>query len=338
MDYIDVLHDGHSFRLSTGEWLETDKELEESIQAIDKDEIYLSHGLKAKDFKEEVNSRYRQEGRPVGRVSYLNKITKDRFGYEYEQLITMLKKRINDDCIPLLTARRDLTRKEHERICMAASNGHVAAMFNIATSLSRNKDDNCLMWYSMAHNSKHVGGAYEMAVYLYNKGNILEAITCLVIAADGGCDNAFMSLFDTDLLIKMVSLDADILDSRLSQLCEASHNSSARYFKGVMLLLQNEIHSGKKILLDFKHSPKKPPSVDRRDYVFNNHHKIADDFLTYFLEQVDRKESILASHDKAHNSLHLPNGEVGLPNNLLSTYMDDVEQIRKMLFEKFRDT
>ena len=122
---------------------------------------------------------------------------------------------------------------DQNEILKAASNGHVGAMYWIGTALRDIKDDNCLLWLSMAHNRRHVGACYEMAEHIASKGNHIEALRCLIVSADGGCDHAYMGIFDIDVLINMFKIkQVSLLGNRLEELA-APHWSCAGYLKGM---------------------------------------------------------------------------------------------------------
>lgn len=204
-----VSHNTTTYDLSTGSWLRhLHSNPSEAILEIAIEDIVLPNGQKAGSYKAERRSEYdaQTERSCSSAKKYLDSCSRRDFRLEWNKLISVIKRKINDTCLPLLVAQRKLSKKEQHAILQAASNGHVGAMYWIGTSLSSIKCDSCLMWLSMAHNRGHVGACYAMARHLESKGNHIETLRCLIVSADGGCDCAYMSLFDTGILSSMFKI------------------------------------------------------------------------------------------------------------------------------------
>jgi hypothetical protein len=299
-----VSHNNTTYDLSIGSWLRhLHSNLSEAILEIAIEDIQLPNGQKAGSYKAEKRSEY--DAQPERSCSsakkYLDSCSRRDFRLEWDKLISMIKRKINDTCVPLLVAQHKLSNKEQYEILTAASNGHVGAMYWIGTSLRNIKDDNCLLWLSMAHNRGHIGACYEMAAYLESKGNHIEALRCLIVSADGGCDHAYMSIFNTGILSNMFKIQKiSLLESMLDEL-SATHLSSARYFKGMLMLFQGKKAEGLAILEAYSKNPKKQPPKDNADVVHANQIKVASSFVESILADIAsgiEPSNVISARDK----------------------------------------
>ncbi|HFF6191678.1 TPA: hypothetical protein ACGCHN_004313 [Stenotrophomonas maltophilia] len=277
-----VSHNGVTYDLRLGGWLKhLHSDLSEALSEIATEELYLPNRQTAGTYKTEKRTEYstQPDKQHTSAKKHLDSCSKRDFGLEWDKLINKLKQVINETCIPLLIARRKLSLAEQRAILLAASNGHVGAMYWIGTGLRDIKDDNCLLWLSKAHNQGHVGACYEMAAHLASMGNHIESLRCLVVSADGGCDIAFMSIFDFDVLLNMPKAkDISLLENMLDDLA-TTHSSSARYLKGMLLLLQGKKTDGIAVLEAFSKDPKKQPPKDDIDVVYENQIKVISSFV-----------------------------------------------------------
>lgn len=284
-----VSHNDAAYDLSIGGWLQhLHSNVSEALLEIATEDILLPNGQKAGIYKTEKRAEYNAQ--PAKSCSsakkYLNSCSQRDFRLEWDKLISVLKQKINDACIPLLVAQHMLSVTERKEILKAADNGHVGAMYWIGTALRDIKDDNCLLWLSMAHNRRHVGACYEMAVHLASKGNHIEALRCLIVSADGGCTHAYMGIFDIDVLINMFKIkQVSLLENMLDELA-ATHSSSARYLKGMLMLFQGKENEGLAILEAFSKRPNKQPSEDGIDMVYETQIKVVNSFVEGVLADI----------------------------------------------------
>jgi hypothetical protein len=284
-----VSHNGAAYDLRIGAWLQhLHNDLSEALREIATEDILLPDGQKAGIYKAEKKAEYdAQPARScLSAKKYLNRCSQRDFGLEWDKLISVIKQKINDTCVPLLVAQHKLSVAEQEEILKAASNGHVSAMYWIGATLRGKKDDNCLLWLSMAHNRGHVGACYEMAAHLISKGNHNEALRCLIVSADGGSDLAYMSIFDFDVLINMFKVkQVNSLENMLDELA-ATHSSSARYLKGMLMLFQGKETEGLAALKTFLKDPKRQPSKDGIDMVHEKQVKVVSRFVEGVLADI----------------------------------------------------
>jgi len=284
-----VSHNDAAYDLRIGTWLQhLHSDLSKALLEIATEDILLPNGQKAGIYKAEKKAEYNaQPDRSCSSAKkYLNSCSQRDFRLEWDKLISVIKQEINDTCIPLLVAQHKLSVAEQDEILKAASNGHVGAMYWIGSRLRCIKDDNCLLWLSMAHNRGHVGACYEMAAHLASKGNHNEALRCLIVAADGGCDLAYMSIFDFDIFINMSKIkQVSLLENMLDELA-ATHSSSARYFKGMLMIFQGKETEGGVVLESFSKCPKRKPSKDDIDMVYENQIKVVNSFIEHILADI----------------------------------------------------
>lgn len=284
-----VSHNNASYGLSIGGRLQhLHSNLSEAILEIAIEDILLPNGQKAGIYKAEKRSEFEaQSDRSCSSAKkYLDSCSRRDFKLEWDKLISVVKREINDTCVPLLVAQHKLSKEEQNEILKAASNGHVAAMYWIGTALRNIKDDNCLLWLSMAHNRGHVGACYEMAAHLESKGNHIEALRCLIVSADGGCDLAYMSVFGIGSLIDMFKIqETGLLEGMLDEL-SATHASTAKYFKGMLRPCQGKEAEGLDILEAYSKNPKKQPPKDNADVVHANQIKAASSFVERVLADI----------------------------------------------------
>ncbi|MEN3812049.1 hypothetical protein ABH309_05075 [Chromobacterium piscinae] len=284
-----VSHNNVDYDISIGGWLQhLHSGPSAALLEIATEDILLPNGQKAGIYK--VEKRVEYNAQPDRSCSsskkYLNSCSQRDFRFEWDKLISLLKQKINNQCIPLLLAKHKLSVTEQREILKAASNGHVGAMYWIGTALRDIKDDNCLLWLSMAHNRGHVGACYEMAAYLVSKGNHIEALRCLIVSADGGCDLAYVSIFDFNVLINMFKIKQfSLLENMLDELA-VTHSSSARYLKGMLMLFQEKATEGLAVLEAFSKSPKKQPPKDDIDMVYENQIKVVSSFVEGILADI----------------------------------------------------
>ncbi len=284
-----VSHNGATYDLSLGSWLRhLHSDLSEALLEIATEDLYLPNGQTAGTYKAEKKAEYstQPDRRYTSAKKHLDSHSNRDFGLEWDELISRLKQVINETCIPLLVARHKLSAAEQHAMLLAASNGHVGAMYWIGTGLRRIKHDNCLLWLSKAHNRGHVGACYEMAAHLASMDNHTESLRCLIVSADGGCDIAFMSIFDFDVLLKMLKTkDVGLLENMLDDLA-ATHSSTARYLKGTLLLFQGKTTEGIAALEVFARGPKRQPRKGDVDVVHENQIKAISGFVGGLLKDI----------------------------------------------------
>lgn len=283
-----VSHNESTYDLCIGGWLQhLDSELLEALSEIATEDIQLSTGQQAGMYKAEKKAEY--DAQPDKSYSsakkYLNICSQRDFRLDWDTLIRGIKKEIIAKCVPLLMAKHKLSEPEQYAILKAASNGHVGAMFWIGTRLRKKKDDNCLLWLSMAHNRGHVGACYEMVAHLKSQGSHNEALRCLIVSADGGSDLAYMSIFNIDNLITMSKIEQVSLENMLDEL-SATHSSSARYLKGMLLFFKGKETEGLAVLEAFLKSPKKQPPKGSIDEVYENQIKVVSSFVEGILRDI----------------------------------------------------
>jgi hypothetical protein len=284
-----VSHNGAVYDLRIGGWLQhRHSEAAEAIREIATEDILLPNGQKAGPYRAEKRAEYDAQPRSAfsNAKKHLNHCSLRDFGCEWDKLISEIKQEINDRCLPLLVAAHELSIEQKYEILTAASNGHVGAMFWIGATLRGGEDDNCLLWLSMAHNRGHVGACYEMAVYLSSKGNFLEALRCWIVSLDGGCDLAFMSIFSYEVMVNMCKIEqVSLLEQMLDELA-TTNSSSARYLKGMLMLLQGKKTEGMAVLKAFLKAPKRLPSIDQVDTVHENQIKLVMSFVEGVLKDI----------------------------------------------------
>lgn len=284
-----VSHNDTAYELRIGGWLKhLHSDLSEAILEIATEEILLPNGQKAGIYKAEKKAEYdsQPDRSRSSAKEYLNSSSQRDFELKWDELIRFIKKKMNDKCVPLLVAQHKRSMAEQREILKAASNGHVGAMYWIGTALSGKKDDNCLLWLSMAHNQGHVGACYEMAGYLMSEGNYNEALRCLIVSADGGCDLAYMSIFGFEVLINMFKIkQVNLLENMLDEFATI-HSSSARYLKGMLMFFQGKEAQGVALLEDFLKSPKRQPPKDNIDTVYVNQMKVVTSFIKGVLADI----------------------------------------------------
>ncbi len=284
-----VSHNTAAYDISIGGWLQhLHSDPSEALLEIATEDIQLPNGQNAGIYKAEKRAEYdAQPDRSCSSAKkYLNSCSQRDFRLEWDKLISAIKQIINGKCIPILLAKHKPSEREQHEILKAASNGHVAAMYWIGTALRDNQDDNCLRWLSMAHNRGHVGACYEMAAHLASKGNHIEALRCLIVSADGGCDHAYMSIFDFDVLINMFKIkQVSLLENMLDELA-ATHSSSARYLKGMLMLFQGKKSEGLAVLEAFSKGPKKQPPKDDIDLVYEKQINMVSGFVEGVLADI----------------------------------------------------
>ena len=288
-----VTHSDKEFVLNVG-WL--NYLYSEPVKAhfeIETDDIQLPNGLTAGTYKalrkDEFDALPDKSG--LNPKKHLNRCSLHDFGQEWDELLSGAKLAINSACAPLLLKRHALTAAEQDLILRAASNGHVCAMYWIGTALRDIGDNNCLLWLSMAHNRGHVWACYEMAAHLKSKGNRIESLRCLIVSADGGCDHAFMSIFDSEVLLDMAKIEqVDLLENMLDSFSD-THSSSARYLKGMLMFFLGKTTEGIAALKSFSKSPKKqlPKKIESDDEAIKIHQnqiKLIGDFVQSFLLEI----------------------------------------------------
>ncbi|KAB8042289.1 SEL1-like repeat protein [Janthinobacterium aquaticum] len=284
-----VSYNDATYHLRIGGWLQhLHSDLSEALMEIATEDIRLPNGQKAGDYKAKKKEEY--DAQPDSSYSsakkYLNVCSQRDFRLDWDMLIGVIKQEINGTCVPLLLAKHKLSGPERYEILRAASNGHVGAMFWIGARLRAKKDDNCLLWLSMAHNQGHVGACYEMAVHLKSKGNHNEALRCLIVSADGGFDIAYMSIFNIDNLITMFKIKkVNLLENMLDEFA-ATHSSSARYLKGMLMLFQGKKTEALAVLEDFLKSPKRQPPKSSIDKVYEKQIKVVGSFVGGILADI----------------------------------------------------
>ncbi len=293
-------HNSKTYQLEYGGWLNHrySKGLE-ALSEVHTDDIVLKN-ITIGDYKAAKRTEYAglKNRKNVTYMKYLKTEFKKEFGMGFEETIKTLKQSINNSCISYLLRQNPGATVNERSIALfrAASNGHVASTYFIATSLSDKKDDSCLHWLTLAHNRGHIGAAYDIAAYLYQTGNILDALRCLIISADGGCNIAYMTLFSIDLLKSILMInECTRLNSMLDELIDGSHNSCARYFKAILLLIEGAFTEGITLMNKFRQAPKKKPSDKDIDDVYATQLAFTEEFLDAVIEDILSHKAPLVS-------------------------------------------
>lgn len=323
---IAISYNNESYSLNVGGWANyLHSNPKDANQLVYTDDIILPSGETAGDYKKARKAEHDSAASSSKVKVHLNQSSINDFGCEWDTLIQNHKNLIHDSCFPLLFINRKRTIEEQLLINKAASNGHISAMFWIGTALSDGLNENCLYWLSRAHNRGHVGAAYEIASFLFNQGSVVDALRCLVISADRGCDLAFNAIFGADILISVLQTKKlKEIEDTLEPLIECSHYSSARYFKSIFQLINNQTREGLKLLWEFHENPKNLPPESVRDDVFYNQLNIAKDLTKDLIMQVDKGEPIVTSLQE-----HIKN----LRPCILSKHQSDANELNKLFRE-----
>lgn len=285
-----ISHNNVVYELRIGSWFQhLHGKASEAIREVHTDDIILPNEKTVEIYKAEKRGEYNALARRPrsSAKQYLNDCSLRDFRLNWDKLIELLKKRINDACIPILLAQHALSDAESYELNKAASNGHISAMYRIGVALGSGRNDDCLLWLSMAHNRGHLGACYEMALHLAAKGNYIDSLRCLITSADGGFDIAYMSIFQITNLKNMFQIQAEPLESMLNELAEATHASSANYFKGMLRLFSNNPTAGIDILKNFLKEPKKKPSENNISEVYHNQVIIISSFIEGILDDIE---------------------------------------------------
>lgn len=295
-----IFHNGHAYELEYGGWLNHRYgEASKALTEVYSNDIHLNNTTIG-EYKAAKSDEYEsfKDKRDMTFMKYLRQSFKTEFDMEWNETIKGIKKAINDSCIPyLLRQKADASVEEKSTaIYLAAANGHVASTYFIATAMSDGDDENCLFWLTLAHKRGHIGAAYDMAAYFYRIGNTLDALRCLIVSADGGCDFAYLTLFNIELLKSMLSIqDSSKLDAMLNELVDGSHSSSARYFKAVRLLAGDTPTEGVAHMKTFRQTPKKKPADKDIDDVYRNQMAFTEEFLHTVLSDISSRKPPLVS-------------------------------------------
>ncbi len=292
-----IFHNNKEYQLNIGSSFKNlDSDLAKAIYEVCVEDIILPNGKTAGEYKLEKKIEYDALRMKLdsSNKKYLDKCSLIDFQCHWDDLISLCKKEINDACAHLLLPRRKRTEQEQYQILKAASNGHITAMYYIGTALSDGEDDNCLLWLSMAHNRGYLAAAYAISVYLARNKNFLDSLRCLIISTDGGLDLAYLSLFDISIITNMFKIeDMPALETMLEELLEVSNYSSARYFKGMLSLLQGKQKEGTALLTSFMKAPKKPLSRNTVDVVYDNQVQILKNFIENLIRDISSEIPLL---------------------------------------------
>lgn len=292
-----ISHNSKEYLLNIGSSFKNlDSDPAKAIYEVCIEDIILPNGKTAGEYKLEKKIEYDALQMKLDSSSkkYLNRCSLIDFKCNWDDLITLCKKEINDACVHLLLPRRKRSEQEQYQILKAASNGHITAMYYIGTALSDGQDDNCLLWLSMAHNRGHLGACYAISMYLARNKNFLDSLRCLIISADGGLDLAYLNLFDITIITNMFKIeDTPALETMLEELLKGSNYSSARYFKGMLLLLQGKRKEGAALLTSFMKAPKKPLPKNTVDIAYDNQVQILKNFIENILRDLSSGTRLL---------------------------------------------
>ncbi|MFE4109430.1 hypothetical protein [Kosakonia sp. YIM B13611] len=338
-NFTTFVYNGQTYELAYGGWLNHRySEASEAAFEVYTDDIHLSDNMTIGAYKAIKRSEYQniEDKRDITFTKYLKQSFKTEFGMEWDEAIKGTKKAINDSCLPyILRQKSESSADERWRVLyQAAMNGHVVSTYFIATSMSDGEDDGCLDWLALAHNREHIGAAYDMAAYFYRKGNILDALRCLIISADGGFDIAYMTLFNIELLKKILCIqDRSKFDAMLKELIGGSHSSCARYFKAVELLAGDSPGEGIALLKKFRQTPKKKPAEKDIDDTYRIQVAFTEEFLdTALIDMCSQKPPLVALMDCSLKFSDPHRGEVGKQCSLsFEAFRDSIEMIRTML-------
>lgn len=329
-------HNGHTYELEYGGWLNhRNDKASEALFEVYTNDIYLKD-CTIGEYKIVKRAEYEvlENKRDMTFMKYLKQSFKTEFDMKWDDTIKAIKKAINDSCIPyLLRQKTDALVDERTTVLyQAASNGHVASTYFIATAMSDGENENCLAWLTLAHNRGHIGAAYDIAAYFYRTGNTLDALRCLIISADGGCDIAYMTLFNIELLKRILNIEeGDRLDAMLNELIDGSHSSCARYFKAVRLLAGDTPTKGIALMERFLQTPKKKPADKDLDDTYRIQVAFTEEFLGTVLSDICSNKSPIVSLVECALKFSDPHrGKVGKPFTLsFNDYRNSVEMLKK---------
>jgi hypothetical protein len=306
-----ISHNSQSYDLNIGlPFKHLDSDPLKALQEICIDDIFLPNEKKAGEYKLEKKAEYKAllDKSNLSNKKYLNRCSTADFGYDWDNLIDLIKKNINEACIHLLHLRRKRSEIEQYQILGAANNGHVAAMYYIGTALSDGQDDNCLFWLSMAHNRGHLGACFEISKYLSRNKNFLDSLRCLIISADSGFDIAYITLFDISIITNMLKIqDLSSIEAMLDELLQVSNYSGARYFKGIISLLQEKRIEGKSLLKSFMQVPKRQLQQNKVDDSYDRQIQMINSFIENLIQDIDTGIPLLNAINHQSNEANFSN-------------------------------
>ncbi|WP_125729325.1 hypothetical protein [Aeromonas salmonicida] len=273
-----VSYKGTTYNLKLDGWLNhLDSDIHVALAEIDTDEIIIMEDVKVRDFKKITKAAYDllpyKQG--MSYKQYLDMEIRNVYGRDWGECIDYLKNKIDAAYKTVFRPARTkkMTREEQELLLMAASNGHIAAMYFIGTALAAKdeEDNSSVMWLSKAHNCGYVAASYALSEYFDKRGCVVDSLRCLILAADKGMDQAYMSIFHLEHVKKLANYgNASEVHAMLDEFIAARPFSIARFFKSVMLLADGDHSGGVKMLKDIYANPKNKSAKKTRVNVEKN--------------------------------------------------------------------
>lgn len=132
-----ISHNNVTYEIRFGSWFQhLHGKASEALREVHTDDIILPTEKTVAIYKAEKRAEYNAQPRSPrsSAKQYLNDCSLSDFGLNWDKLIELLKKRINDACIPLLLKYQHSDNESYE-LAKAASNGHISAMYRIGASL-----------------------------------------------------------------------------------------------------------------------------------------------------------------------------------------------------------
>ncbi|MCX4036937.1 hypothetical protein OR604_12030 [Aeromonas caviae] len=291
-----ITHKGVTYAIRVDGWFKNlDSEINKALSTIHTDDIIIFGEVKAGEFKKRAREAYDQlpDKQGLSAKQYLDKEIQAIYGRDWIECIDYLKQKIHEAYMTTVfrpDRSKKMTVDEQKNLLKAASNGHVAAMYYIGTALSdKDEDDNsAVMWLTMAHERGHLGACYELSRYFDKWGNVVDSIRCLIIAADRGMDQAYMSIFHLEHLKKIAAYqNKDEIHVMLDELLEIRPHSAARFFKCVLLLADDDNIRGIRILTGINEYPKNKIRDEDNNEYYQKQADITKKIVSKILDSID---------------------------------------------------
>lgn len=256
---------------------------------INKDDIVLSPGLRVSEYKKLQEVERIKQNSSLKALKFLDEASLRDFSISWSQLMETRKKELEKKWKnAFLDPGHVIHQSQLKNIHEVADNGMVFAMYCLGVFYSASNNPDAIEWFVRAHNSGHLGAAYELAVFMDRNLSYSNCLKCLIASADNGLDHAFMSIFHPSIILALLETKkVENIHTLLDQFISSTSYSTARYLKSICHLLDSEFKEAFQLLNECTKHPQNP--LGTKGWIEkDNQNKLVGEYLTRLKSEVFR--------------------------------------------------
>ena len=329
-------YDDVVYELSTNRYPTIKMEAIKARYNIDTEKILVADNLTVSEIKAKYHD-YKANGGTLKRKEYLNSQVRSLLQTEdgWDDVIKVIKDEMN-----ALFDRGEFsgwrTEQDRQTWFNISQQGHATAALNLGIALLENNEDPVSILL-LAHNNGAQAALLWLAVYFINKGEFLNATTCLCLSADCGNQISLTMLLHSNTIDYIRSAIAqcgvEAVRNRASDIASLGHDSSSRVLLLQIAILMGNIKDANAVLSSLLKQPEQQLKETELDSSFDKRKIMLSDFYKELSEKINQSSSGLPTTGDELVSLY---NECTANENYIFPSIKDLLEMDKVIQEEIK--